>query len=102
MPPSNSFYSKTTLWGRLVRSLTAAVVTTLLFVVIAFVNGWFVSSDASSESLVFWTGLCAAILALTFVATIAMFEFWWRRHPPAWMITQDDDGIDVTAPEHRD
>ena len=64
MPLNNSFDSKTTLSGRLIRSLIAAVVATLLFVFIAFINGWFVSSDAGSESLVFWTGLCAAILAL--------------------------------------
>lgn len=73
-------------------SLIAAAVTTLLFLFMAFVNGWFANSDLSSGSLIFFIGLCAAISALTFLVTVVMFEFWWRRHPPAWLDTDDGSG----------
>lgn len=88
----NSFYLRTPLWQRMLRSLALAVVSLFLFLLVAFVNGWFFDSEASAENLILFVSLCAATSALVFLAAIVMFEFWWKRHPPAWMVEDDDDG----------
>ena len=100
--PGNSFYQKTPFWRRVLFSLIIAAVTPPLFLFIAFVNGWFVDSAPSSENLVFFVGLYAAVSTFAFLITVVMFEFWWRRHPPEWMVTDDDDGGDVAGADNHD
>ena len=97
----NSFYAKTPLWRRLALSLVIAAGTPLWMLVLGFVGGWFVDSEPNMESVVFFSGLCAAIGAFAFVASIVLFEFWWKRHPPWWMTMLDDDDDSIHEPEYR-
>ena len=98
--PGNSFYAKTPLWRRVLRLLAMAILVPLLFVLFAFLNGWFFDADPDAENVVVFVGLYAAISAVVFLITVVMFEFWWRRHPPAWMVTDDDDRS-VQEPDYR-
>ncbi len=96
----NGFYARTPLWRRVLLSLVIAAVTPLALLILGFLNGAFINSDASRESVLFFAGLFAAISGFAFVVSVVLVEFWWRRHPPAWMMEDDDDGA-TREPDQR-
>jgi hypothetical protein len=79
-------------WQRILYSLVFSIVVTPLTVAIfTFTDpaGLF-DLEASWETVLWALVFIAAVSALMFVTLVFMFEYWWRRHPPDWMI--DDEG----------
>lgn len=92
------FYSRTPLWRRIVFSLLiglAAPPAYLLALAAPDAKG-LADLDPTTETLLIFVAVWAAMSAVTCVFTITMFEFWWKRHPPSWMTLLDDDD-DETA-----
>ena len=97
----NSFYAKTPLWRRVVFALLLGILGPPLIVLLFTIPdpSGLNEIEPTSETLLIYLAVWGLLSALLFVGAVVMVEFWWRRHPPEWMATDDDDSIH--EPEYR-